>query len=79
MSTDRFERVICQPGVRGLYESHYLKAHGGGRRTFWIKYCVLSPRDPREPVETYIVASRRSMEGAFREPSQRRGLFEAAR
>lgn len=41
---DDFERVICQPGTRGLYESHYLKANApdnaGG---LWIKYCVLAP------------------------------------
>lgn len=50
MAIDLFERVVCQPGVRGLYESHYLKAHGPDRGAFWIKYCVLAPRDPREPV-----------------------------
>lgn len=49
MSAELFDRVVCQPGVRGLYESHYLKAHGGTRRAFWIKYCVLAPKASGAP------------------------------
>lgn len=47
---DDFERVLCGPGSRGLYESNYLKAnHPGGEGAFWIKYNLLAPTDGAHP------------------------------
>ncbi|MFO0751101.1 MAG: hypothetical protein U1F43_36315 [Myxococcota bacterium] len=44
---ETFERVLAQP-VRGLYESHYLKANSpDGRQALWLKYCLLCPSRAR--------------------------------
>lgn len=43
---DDFERVLCGPGVRGLYESNYLKANNpSGEGAFWLKYNLLAPKE----------------------------------
>jgi hypothetical protein len=47
---DDFERVLCGPGARGLYESNYLKANDpSGRGALWIKYNLLAPVDESRP------------------------------
>jgi len=41
---DDFERVLCGPRERGLYESNYLKANEpGGQGALWIKYNLMAP------------------------------------
>lgn len=50
MGRDDFERVICGPRARGLYESNYLKANDPyGKSAFWFKYNLLAPTDPSRP------------------------------
>ena len=50
MDRDDFDRVICGPGARGLYESNYIKANDPRRGgAFWIKYNLLAPTDPSRP------------------------------
>ncbi len=47
---DDFERVLCGPGARGLYESNYLKANEpSGRGAIWLKYNLMAPVDPALP------------------------------
>ena len=47
---DQYDRVLCGPGRRGMYESHYLKANDpDGAGAFWIKYNLLAPREARYP------------------------------
>jgi hypothetical protein len=47
---DDYERVLCGPEARGLYESNYLKANDPrGSGAFWIKYNLLAPRDRSIP------------------------------
>lgn len=75
MLRDDFERVLCGPGARGLYESNYLKANdpaGGG--AFWIKYNLLAPRDRSRPrfAELWAVA----WEGPGRRPLVIKRLVE---
>lgn len=68
---DDFERVICDPSSRGIYESNYLKANNpGGPGGFWIKYNLLSPSDPSYPRvgEIWVVF--------WREPGQRPIVFK---
>lgn len=50
MDRDDFERVICGPRARGLYESNYLKANDPYRGgAFWLKYNLLAPVEPSRP------------------------------
>jgi hypothetical protein len=52
-AVDVFERVVCRPDTRALYESHYLKANApggdGNQGAVWIKYCLLAPTAPGVP------------------------------
>lgn len=45
-----YDFVQWNPSIRGLYESNYLKANSpDGRRGFWIKHNILSPKDKTRP------------------------------
>ena len=47
---DDYERVMCGPGARALYESNYLKANDPrGEGAFWFKYNLMAPKDPDIP------------------------------
>jgi hypothetical protein len=50
MERDDFDRVICGPRARELYESNYLRAKDpNGEGAFWLKYNLLAPTDPSRP------------------------------
>ena len=41
---DDFDRVLCGPSARGLYESNYLKANDpSGQGALWLKYNLMAP------------------------------------
>jgi hypothetical protein len=47
---DDFDRVMCGPTRRGLYESNYLKANApSGDGAFWLKYNLMSPTQSTLP------------------------------
>jgi hypothetical protein len=78
MVRDDFERVMCGPGARGLYESNYLKANEpGGAGAFWIKFNLLAPTDPARPRFAELWAA--AWEGAGRRPVVVKQIVEDAR
>lgn len=59
MARATYDKVLGQPGVRGLYESHYLKGNSpDGRQAFWLKHTVLCPLDAPRVLELWAIVWR---------------------
>lgn len=65
MPLHNYEMYQWKPGVRGLYESNYIKGHSrDGQKALWIKHNILAPKDADRPavVELWCVFFERGKE-----------------